>query len=154
MLSKLVRIDQADFKLPTGVEDFGNYNKMPEPWVEVTRDFYFNWGTMWILDAVESRQITPIHTPELFKPGQRNGFFPVRIEWYWWGGVAVNLPQKWRVAARDTWPDNGGVIYEGEIRYFRLGCVHDFKEYKTEGMHMHYTQCTKCGKKWGYDSSG
>lgn len=147
MLSKQVRIPESEFKPPQGVEDFGNYNKMPEPWVEVTRDFYFNWGTMWVLDAIESRQITPHHTPELFEPEQKNGFFSVRIEWYWWGAVAVANPTKWGIGP------NGGVEYKGEIRYFRIGCVHDFRKVSGD-MHFHNTECTKCGRKWSYDSSG
>ena len=156
MLRKQTPIRDDEFKLPCGVYHFGNYNKMPEPWIEVTRDFYFHWGTMWVLDAIESRQITPYHTPELFGKNQKNGFFPIRIEWYWWGGVAVALPRKWHIATtyERELPGNPSTIYEGEIRYFRIGCVHDFKEYKTEGMFMHYTKCIKCGREWSYDSSG
>ena len=141
---------------PNGVTEWGNYNKMPEPWREVTRDWYYHRSGVWILKAIDVRQITPNHTPALFKPGQKNGFFPIRIEWYWNGGLGVWLPSHdWRSATEEE-RANGSyhIVHNSEPRYFWIGCEHDFREYKTEGMHMHFTKCTICGQEWSYDSSG
>lgn len=124
--------------LPLGVASYGDYNSMPAPWREI--DYAeFKRQNIWTTNYVDQRQITHRGTPELVEDDRLGIFFSVKIEWSWWGALAIH------------WPE---VFSEKPIRYFLIGCAHDFKQYALEGQHYHKTRCWKCGMLWSYDSSG
>lgn len=153
VITRHVGVDEGEFTPPLGVVDVGHYNKMPEPYREVSAHDYWHWPQIWIVDFSESRQITGYHNPELTSKG---GYLDVKIQWSWWGGFGIHGPKKWELNNGEDIPFlEGNIIYDlTGIRYFMFGCKHDFQEVARKGMHYHQTKCVHCGMNWNYDSSG
>lgn len=102
--------------------------------------------------AIEYRQIIP-KRPEGTKGVQvHNKVYSIRIYW-----MNTEPGQADGFAMRNDY-------YEGKVRYYRVGCDHDYKELSVAearkkghshfGNCYHVTECAHCKRIFAYDSSG
>lgn len=93
------------------------------------------------------------------------------VHFYRFPSYAVAVVDRYTSASSRIWPDAvwipsvEGDTYSGyEMRYFRIGCEHSFKELSGQeckdkgilhfGMCWHVKECQHCGYIQSYDSSG
>lgn len=125
------------------LEDFGDFNNMPKPFVEITVDEYI-YKKHAVVNYREYRQIS------------HDNIGSVDIEWFHDFGLAVRYPTNWKL-------ENNKIIYKEPIRYFKIGCIHSFKELSYEkckelsiphsGKCFHVCKCDLCGIINSHDSS-
>ena len=166
MIYQLIPAKEEDFTPPPGVEYDARFNHIPKPCKEISRHRYIHSASIWSPRWREYRQVRDLPGMEPNASG-----FPlahVRIEWYWFGGLVTLYPSKWHTATdadREADPLVGtGLVWEGEIRYFLIGCEHTYRRMTAEeikeaggrhlGQHDNWEVCSKCGLVNHYDSSG
>jgi len=135
---------------PWTAPDGTDYNTFPVGWREVTEKEYAQYGTTYIPEYIETRQMFRVKDDDVTG---RDNFLTNKImsaTLFWFRdktGWAI-VPNFW----------------EGSIRYFRFGCDHEYKELSMSesakrGVHhfgncYHVRECKKCGHIYAYDSSG
>jgi hypothetical protein len=143
----MYKIVNSDMESP----DPGGYNREPKGMVEISEaEFAQSAYFVWMAEAIETRQIITSVNDAVYSA--RRGMYPLMIFW-----MDTDPKQASGFAIRHDY-------YEGKIRYFRVGCDHDYgelsqKEARKRGIaHFgncyHVTECKKCGKILSYDSSG
>ena len=123
----------------------GNYNNLPTPNKEVTVDEFISTHAYYSPNNIEFRQI---------RFGER--IQNTHIYWFHDKAFAIAWPNRW------TLKENK-MIYTEPVRYYRIGCDHEFKELTRdecrarniphEGRCWHVVECPKCGQMDAYDSS-
>ena len=134
MFLKLVHVQEKDVKIPTVARP--GYNKLPEPYHEISEDEFFKRMAHFSADYKEFAQIA--------LPGETS----VRNCNTWWfsdGGFLQAFPMQWGLIG-------GKFKYTEKSRYFRLGCEHDFDRVNVGNCLNSYT-CKKCGYSETIDSS-
>lgn len=116
MIQKLVNIPKEEFTPPIGVTDVGSFNLMPEPFEEISRDEYLHRTGPYTMHYLEFRQVRHL-APHLAS---------IYIEWYAYNGYAVMAPNKWHTRREDE-GEGYGLVWEEDVRYFRIGCPHKWK---------------------------
>jgi hypothetical protein len=149
-VTKCVHCDEAT--LPDGLVDRGHFNEMPSPWREASVSEYVRQRGCYSPAYFESRNVLQ-QTADGVTIGN------ITIEWYHNVGFAIRMPNKWHYDRSEV----GKIVYDEPIRYFRIGCEHDYTELsqaecRARGIqHMghcwHVTECGKCGHIESYDSS-
>ena len=123
-----------------GLDDYGTYNKAPEPMVKITAEDYSARLLHWQVIAIENRQ------PKVL------GYSSLCIHWLNTGN-GVGMSRVWKVL---TGPAGGEWVTE----FWLIGCSHD---HATEtrlsrsgpiAPFVHIRKCTDCGWEFTYDSSG
>lgn len=161
MITKLVTAKNEEFKPPLGVVDYDNhYNHMPGPFREISWHDFVHKASIWSPQWQEFRQVRGL-------PGyEERALVAVRIGWYWFGGLGTVYPRKWRTATEQERAEPLGpkIIWEEPIRYFLIGCEHDWRRMTAEeissyggrrvSQHDNFEVCTICGLNQYYDSSG
>lgn len=130
--------------IPFGTWD-GHYNHMPTPFVEITENEYMHRTGGSVPEYQWHQQITDI-------PGVKTmmslTFFKFKDNVY-----AVSAPSAWRCATpEEKEAGEYSIIYTQPRRYFRIGCIHEYKE-KTLSKCFHEWTCVKCGFSKKVDSS-
>lgn len=110
---------------PDWLESFGNYNNWPKPVKKISMSEFYS-EQIYPVEYLEHRQIID----------DTEGYMNATVYWYWNAAYIVVSPG-----------------HKKRPQYFRVGCDHNFEEYKCEGF-MHFTTCSKCGLGHVYDSSG
>lgn len=133
-----------EYQLRQYVEDFGDYNSMPSPWQEISVNKYIHKRSSHKPIKFESRYVT------------NNNIGYVNIEFFNGFGLAVRLPNKWKL-------QNNEIVYVEDFRYYLIGCDHSFNElsyYECKergiphyGKCWHVHECVKCKKIESADSS-
>ena len=122
-----------------GLDDYGTYNRAPEPMSRITAEDYSDRLLHWQVIAIESRQ------PKVL------GRSSLRIHWLNTGN-GVGMSRAWQSGG----PDGG----HWEPEYWAVGCSHDHAtvtRYSRLGPiapFVHIRKCTDCGHEFTYDSSG
>lgn len=130
------------------LEDFGTYNKMPTPFIEIDENDYIILTRPHIPKYIEYRQVLDI--PDT------STMLSIQIYWYHNFAIAIVYPGNWGL-------EDGKVKYHTGLRYFRIGCKHNFRkltrkeclnrEIEHYGMCYHVYECENCGVIEAYDSS-
>lgn len=146
----LTKEEQEELQKAKWLEDFGNYNTMPQPYREIDEDsFWYYWETC-NKRACEFRQIAE---------GKYHSLRNTYIFWCEDFGIAVMMPRSWKIDERKF----AGIRYKDRPKFFRIGCEHEWKELSPEeskkygichmGKSYHVIRCVKCGAIREYDSS-
>lgn len=135
---------------PEWISDMGTYNSLPKPHYEVTQHDFIYYLSIYSIREIEHRQLRDYE-----------GYLDCYIFWFSDCALAILLPTEWDYREGETF---SGFIYKKPIRYFYIGCKHDFEELSPEeckklgiphhGMCWHVVRCKKCGIIRAYDSSG
>jgi hypothetical protein len=124
-------------------------NQFPRPFVEISEKEYWAGIHHWVGQAVEYRQVSAQADPAFFDVlngdllvSDRNYVrgITVRIQW--------NHDYAWAVATYKGTRDEVGTV-----RYFKIGCHHDY-EHWSPAMSDQCYRCKKCGYEYCVDSSG
>ena len=142
MIEKLTYASENDFHKPCWVDDLGDYNKMPTPFIEVTEGEFLYRISLDHKEFIDSRQV--LH----------DGRFAAL--WIFWGsdnGYAIMFPDKWHVI--ETPDGRRPTAYTEKPRFFIIGCEHKFVEDTPEKAFRcwHSYLCVKCGLRMSVDSS-
>jgi len=126
-----------------GLDDYGTYNKAPEPMRQITAEDYSARLLHWQVIAMESRQ------PKVL------GYSSLCIHWLNTGnGVGMSRVWHWRLS-----PTVGPTDGDWTVEYWLIGCPHDhpiapeLRRLPPDPLMFAY-QCADCGREFTYDSSG
>jgi len=123
-----------------GLDDYGTYNKAPEPMTKITAEDYSTRLLHWQVIAIESRQ------PKVL------GYSSLCIHWMNTKN-GVGMSRAWKVL---TGPAGGEWIPE----YWLIGCSHNHMvktrllRTSQQAGFVHTGKCADCGYEFTYDSSG
>jgi len=129
------------------LSDFGDHNRLPQPWREIDVNEYIHKSFIWCVNYRDFRQ-----------PLDEKGGFTGNLYIYWYHnfGIGVRPPNKW------TLKDNK-IVYTEPFRYFYFGCEHKNIELSQaecrkrgishHGMCYHVYECSQCGYIESQDSS-
>lgn len=130
------------------LKDFGTYNIMPTPCIEIDENDYIILTQLYVPNYIEFRQV--LNIPDA------STILSTQIYWYYNFAIAIVYPDNWGLE-RDK------VKYDTGLRYFRIGCEHDFRELTRKeclnreidhyGMCYHVYECENCGVIEAHDSS-
>ena len=163
-IEKIEKVSYGDFTPPLGVSEWTeHYNEMPGPYHEISWHEWTHRANIWGSRWREFRQVAGL-------PGFPERALPsVRIEWYWFGGLAVVHPTSWTIAterdaALDPLIEVGQTIYKESARYFYIGCKHRWRRMTDDELaergwhridrHDQIEVCVDCGMPQRYDTSG
>jgi hypothetical protein len=163
-IQRIVAADYNEFTPPAGVTDYDtHHNHMPGPYHEISWHEYQHRANIWSPRWREFRQVAGL-------PGFSSTALPrVRIEWYWFGGLATVAPSRWRIANEQDAIDDplvelGSTFYREPARYFYVGCPHKWRRMTDEELaargwhkidrHDQIEVCVDCGMPQRYDTSG
>jgi hypothetical protein len=145
MITKMVDIEDKDFKKPDWIADLTSYNHMPTPFEPMTFDEFIHKTSNYSPRFSEFRQIKLNET-----------YHNVHIDYYYDMGIATVYPNKW------TTKDDA-ICFIEPVKYFRIGCKHEFVElFQDEcekrdiyhaGRCYHVSECKLCKLIDAYDSS-
>ena len=125
-----------------GLDDYGTYNRAPEPMRRITAEDYSARLLRWQVIAIESRQPTVL------------GYSPLRIHW---------LNTKNGVGMSRAWRPVGSEDGGWTVEHWVIGCPHDhlvaikpdhYFFLSSIAPLVHARKCTDCGYEFTYDSSG
>jgi len=118
--------------------DFGNYNKMPRPFQELSEGEFWYQYRSWVPLYIEDRQIHDLIPNEMKT---------LQIFWFSDCGLAIQFPDKW-----DYKPN---LHYVDKPKFYRIGCEHSFEELPNHtGWRCYHTyKCQICGHTYSVDSS-
>jgi hypothetical protein len=129
------------------LSDFGNFNRLPQPWREIDVNEYIHKSFSYCVQYEDFRQ------PLDAKGGFTGGLY---IYWYPTYGIGVRPPNKWKLK-------DGKIVYTEPFKYYYFGCEHKYKELSQEncrkagiyhaGRCYHVYQCSQCGNIESQDSS-
>lgn len=147
----LTKEEREELQKAKWLEDFGDYNTMPQPYQEIDEDsFWYYWETS-NKRGCEFRQVANVDKHYYL----RN----IYIFWCEDSGIAVMPPQDWTTDETRF----ARIRYKDKPRFFRIGCKHEWVELKPEeaakqgihhlGRNYHVEMCKKCGMIREYDSS-
>lgn len=123
-----------------GLDDYGTYNKAPEPMRRITAEDYSARLLHWRVIAIENRQ------PKVL------GYSALRIHWLNTGN-GVGMSRVWQ-----SIPGPAGGEWVPE--YWLMGCPHahmvETRLLRLDPLadFVHTGKCTDCGYEFTYDSSG
>lgn len=128
------------------LKSVGHHNTFPEPFREVDEHYYRHHVHLQCAKMRQFRQII-----------QENTCFSAEVLFYPHYALAVLFPPEW------TGDDSvaGGVRYTKSLRYFHIGCKHQWDGQFTPeeeksllwGQCMHNRKCSQCGMILVHDSS-
>lgn len=123
-----------DFKKPVWIENAGNLNILPAPYVEITAQEFWYEFFKYSIEYTEFRQISS------------DDIDNVRLFWFWHCCLAISKPKKYdKIDDKSVCLDNP--------RFFYIGCKHSFNAI-VRSMHESTLKCSKCGLSTDIDSSG
>jgi hypothetical protein len=139
-------------RVPKGVVIPERPNLAPTPIVEVTPDeFWQNFSSYGIGSEQSFDQVYNLPGYESTTREPRH-LSSVHIMWYATEGYAIRPPESWRLG--DTANGEPRVVYTEPVRFYRIGCRHDWKPGARERKHNRHDVCAVCGAEQEFDTSG
>jgi hypothetical protein len=137
MLAKITHVDE--FQKPVWLESMGDHNTLPTPCQESS-----------VHALISALQRWPTHLDwRQIKYGD-GGIVDTYILWFSDCAFAVCLPTHWRCGGEGE----SDIVYDLEdLQFFRIGCVHDYKNTPTNKRNTECRTCEKCGDSYEWDYS-
>ena len=136
----------------------GIYNRLPEPWQEITQDEWLK------LVACEPECLAGVNFNQVYLPAvfddhegdvNRQGMWSVKYSFYPSYAVAVASRYQRGPAGQafvSDKPDGGN--YGHALRFFRIGCQHPNLQSGWVAMHDLHANCPDCEYSGSFDTSG
>lgn len=136
-MEKLVYIQDNEIPKFNYLADFGSFNRLPQPFKEITEEQFYKQFDTWAWQYKDFRQVC--NTEDLTEVNWQ-GYFDITI--YFYSDSAYGRAKK--VSKNDC--------SKYDYKYFRIGCKHEWELVSSMRCYREY-KCRKCGCTDSVDSS-